>query len=71
MGMTGWIRLTRRTDDSYIYISVDHIQAVCEELGDFEDGTYTKIDMVTGEFEVKEPVEDVLKKIRLARPVRT
>ena len=75
--MTGWVKLTRwdptAPDPEHagdIYISVDNIQAVYEELMDCGP-VVTVVDMITGQFEVSEDVDEVLKKIRLARPTRT
>lgn len=75
--MTGWIKLTRwdpsAPDPDHagdIYISVDNIQAVYEEVMDNGD-IVTVIDMITGQFEVSEDIDEALRKINLARPTRT
>lgn len=68
--MTGWIKLTK-IDGGPVYICVDHIQAVFEMPDDYDDPeVVTVLDMVTGAWNVKEDVETVLKKIKLARPER-
>ena len=76
--MTGWIRLTRWRPDALlmsdldpIYVNVEQIQAVYEEVFGDNGDIVTVIDMVTGEFRVSEDVNAVLQKIRLSRPVRT
>ena len=75
--MTGWIKLNEWKPDAYLpdhagdlYISVDNIQAVYEEVEDNGD-IVTVIDMITGEFRSSDGIDEVLKKIRLARPTRT
>lgn len=65
--MTGWIRLT--SAENYvppIYICVDHIQAVYAR----DEHLSAHIDMITGQYDVIESTDEVLQKIRLARPTR-
>lgn len=76
--MTGWIKLTRWSPDALlesdldpIYVNVEQIQAVYEEVVGDEGDIVTVIDMLTGEFKVSEDAKEVLQKIRLSRPVRT
>lgn len=75
--MTGWIKADRwdpsAPDPDHageIYISVDNVQAVYEEVMDNGD-IVTVINMITGQFEVSDDADEVLKKIRLSRPTRT
>ena len=49
---------------------MDNVQAVYEEVMDNGD-IVTVIDMITGQFEVSDDADEVLKKIRLSRPTRT
>lgn len=75
--MTGWIKLTKYEpnalvpcDTSAVYINVDQIQSVYEEVEDNGD-IITVIDLVTGRHIVSEEAVNVLQKIKLARPTRT
>lgn len=77
--ITGWIKL-RRYDPfaifadglAPVYVSVDQIQAVYEEVDQDNDGvTYTVLDMITGEIKVDDGIDEVMQKIKLARPVRS
>ena len=75
--MIGWIKLTKYepdalvpSDTSAIYINVDQIQSVYEEVEDNGD-IITVIDLVTGRHIVSEEAVNVLQKIKLARPTRT
>lgn len=65
--MTGWIRLTSAEDYvTPIYLSVDHIQDVYAR----DEHLSAHIDMIAGQFDVIESTDEVLQKIRLARPTR-
>ena len=75
--MIGWIKLTKYepdalvpSDTSAVYINVDQIQSVYEEVEDNGD-IITVIDLVTGRHIVSEEAVNVLQKIKLARPTRT
>ena len=75
--MIGWIKLTKYepdalvpSDTSAIYLNVDQIQSVYEEVEDNGD-IITVIDLVTGRHIVSEEAVNVLQKIKLARPTRT
>ena len=77
--ITGWIKLRRydplaifADDCAPVYVSVDRIQAVYEEVDrDNEGATYTVLDMITGAIKVDDPIAKVMQKIKLARPVRS
>ena len=77
--ITGWIKLRRydpyavwSADIASVYVSVDQIQAVYEEVDQDNDGTiYTVLDMITGTIKVANPIAEVMQKIKLARPVRS
>lgn len=77
--ITGWIKLRRydpfvifADDLAPVYVSVDQIQAVYEEADQDNDGvTYTVLDMITGEIKVDDGIDEVMQKIKLARPVRS
>ncbi|MBR3237408.1 MAG: hypothetical protein IKF99_03125 [Oscillospiraceae bacterium] len=75
--MIGWIKLTKYepdalvpSDTSAVYVNVDQIQSVYEEVEDNGD-IITVIDLVTGRHIVSEEAVNVLQKIKLARPTRT
>ena len=66
--MTGWIKVTYQSDET-VYLCVDHIVGLC-------DGAKLKAGTIIflvhrGTCCVKENVKEVLRKIQLARPVRS
>lgn len=65
--MTGWIKVT----DEYgpVYVNVDRINYVTESQGGHFSAT--EIDIADKTLCVKEPINEVLKAIKLARPVRS
>ena len=77
--ITGWIKLQRydplaiyTEDAAPVYVSVDRIQAVYEEVDrDNEGAIFTVLDMITGAIKVGDPIAEVMQKIKLARPVRS
>lgn len=77
--ITGWIKLRRydpfaifADDCAPVYVSVDQIQAVYEEQDHDNDGVLvTVLDMITGEIRVDNDINEVMREIKLARPVRS
>lgn len=79
--ITGWIKLQQYSDwtdaalpdeIAPVYVSVDNIQSVYEAVNTGGDGaTYTIINMVRGHIIVSDPIDEVMQKIKLARPVRS
>lgn len=67
--MTGWIKVT----DEYgpVYINVDRINYVTECQGGIRHSLgETEIDIADKTLCVKEPINEVLKAIKLARPTK-
>jgi len=77
--ITGWIKLRRydplaiyTEDAAPVYVSVDQIQAVYEDTDpDNEGAIFTVLDMITGVIKVENPILEVMREIKLARPVRS
>lgn len=77
--MTGWIKLRRYNPDAIfaddcapVYVSVDQIQAIYEEVDQNNDGVIvTVLDMITGEIKVDNDIKEVLHEVKLSRPTRT
>lgn len=72
--MTGWIRLTRQEIygpvEKPVIVCVDHIQSF-QEVTTPEGGTYTVLDMITGEIGVQESLDEVIVLITRASLNRT
>ena len=77
--MTGWIKLRRYNPDAIfaddcatVYVNVDQIQAIYEEVDQDNDGMIvTVLDMITGEIKVDNDIKEVLREVKLSRPTRT
>lgn len=64
--MTGWIKVT--DENGSVYVNVDRIEYV---VANPFQGFMSTIVLEGETLYVKEPINDVLKAIKLARPVRT